>query len=46
MKRGIEEGRGKRKRANGPCKNSGKWSLATSPIGPEVAGEGLRVPGL
>lgn len=46
MKRGIEEERGKREQANGPCKNSGKWSLATSPIGPGVAGEDLRVPGL
>lgn len=27
-----------------PCDFSGKWPLATSPTGPRVAGEGLRVP--
>jgi hypothetical protein len=30
-------------RANEPCKNSGKWSLAASPIGPGVAGREIRI---
>mgnify|MGYP001408378187 CR=1 FL=1 len=33
-------------RANKPFKNLGEWPLATSPIGPGVAGEGLGVPSL
>lgn len=33
-------------RVNEPCKNSGRWPLATSSIGPRVAGEGLELPSL
>ena len=33
-------------KADQPCETSGKWPLATSPIGPGVAGEGLGLPSL
>jgi hypothetical protein len=33
-------------KANQPCKNSGKWPLATSPIGLREAEGGLGVPNL
>jgi len=38
--------RAKREKVNPPCKNLGEWSLATSPVGPGIAGEGLGVSGV
>lgn len=38
--------RASEEKANQPCKILGKWPLASSPVGPGVAGEDLGVSGV
>lgn len=35
-----------REKVNQTCEDLSEWPLATSPVGSEVAGEGLEVPSL